>query len=182
MSSFSKNVALLLLGFWLGCSIFFVAVVAPTLFQKQEAHEEEPHPGIVSGGLSTEMAGAISGSILRRIYLITYVAVGTATFFLLLASFGDAKWAKGPRRALVFCILVLGLNAANDLWIHDRINKIKLQMTNPDGSRKESFQQQFKQWHEASRWVYGAATLSGLLGAILLLPSVAGAKSKKSSK
>ena len=170
MGSFSKNMALLLIGFWLGSAVLFAAVVAPTLF----------NPNVVSG-LSPSMAGAISGAILRRIYLITYICIGTSTFFLIMASLGE-KDARGPRRALLLCILILGLNALSDLWILDRMNKVKLAKANAPFSEIGSLQKEFDRWHQISLWVYGGTILLGGLSAILLLPSVSGGRSKKSSK
>ncbi len=166
MGSFSKNAALLTLGFWLGCAIMFAAVVAPALFNPD-----------VASGLSRPMAGAISGAILRRIYVITYACGGLAIFFLLIASFGELKGAKGPRRALIFCVLLIGLNALNDLWIHDRINKIRVSMANPDTGKAETLREEFDRWHQVSTWVYGCAVLFGALAAISLLPGAAAGKS-----
>ena len=163
--------ALLALGFWLGCALFFAAVVAPTLF----------NPDVVSG-LSRSMAGAISGAILRWFFYITYICIGVSIFFLLIASFGNAS--KGARRALVLCVLVLSLNAVNDLWLRDRLNKIKLQKTNASEAKAEVLQKDFDYWHNISVGVYGGAVFFGALSAIFLLPAGAGSggKSRKPSK
>ncbi|MBI4024795.1 MAG: DUF4149 domain-containing protein [Verrucomicrobia bacterium] len=171
MGNFSKNAALLALGLWLGCALLFAGVVAPTLF----------NPNVVSG-LSASMAGAISGAILRRIYVITYAGAGVAAFFLLIACLGEAKGARGPRRALILCTLALAFNATNDLWIHDRINKARVEMGNTDGHRAEGLRATFNQWHKASRWVYGITVGCGALAAVLLLPPASPGKPKKSSK
>ncbi len=171
MGSISKNVALLTLGFWLGCAVLFAAVVAPTLFNPD-----------VASGLTRNMAGAISGAILRRVFFITYICGGVAIFFLFLASLGGAGNVKGARRALVLCILMLGLNAINDLWILDRLNKLKLQKTNATGTKVETLQKDFDYWHKISIGVYGSAVFFGAMAAIFLLPAGSGGKSRKPSK
>jgi len=170
MSGFSKNVALLALGFWLGCAVWFTVAVAPTL----------TNPAVASG-LSHSMADAISGAILRRIYLATYIGVGIAAFFLLIASFGEGKGAWGPRRALILCLLALGLNAMNDVLIHDWINKVKVEMANPKGNEMETLHRKLNQWHKASTWIYYGTMACGGLAAILLLPSGGRGKSRGSS-
>lgn len=196
MPSFSKNVALFTLSFWLGGVVLFAVVIAPILFNTNilgdsihsatgifsESRGSDLNYGVLGGGLSHNMAGAISGAILRRIYLITYLCVGIATVFLLIASLGEAKGAKGPRRALILCFLILGLNALNDRWILDRINKVKLEMANSPDIQALSLRKQFGRWHQISMWVYSGATLCGFVGVLFLLPSVAGGKSKKSTK
>lgn len=178
MGSFSKNVALLALGFWLGCVILFGAVVAPTIFSPDFTPGAEPeHTGVLSG-LSHDVAGAIIGTILRRIYLITYGAIGVAVFFLLMASFGEAKGAKGPRRALVLCLFVLAFNALNDYWITHKMSKIRLQMVNNSKETKQMLKKDFDSWHKVSTRVYGTAVVFGLMATGLLLPSMAAGKSK----
>jgi len=174
MGNFSKNIALLILGFWLGCAVLFAAVVAPTLFNPD-----------VASGLTRSMAGAISGAILRRVFIITYICLGISLLFLLMASFGGVS--KGARRAFVLCILALGLNAINDLWILDRLNKIKLQKTNATETKVEtSLQKDFDYWHKISTGVYGGEVFFGALAAIFLLPtgsgSGSGGKPRKPSK
>lgn len=171
MGSFSKNLALLALGFWLGAAVLFAAVVAPTVFNPE-----------VASGLSRNMAAAITSAILRRVYLLTYVTVGIATFFLLVASFGDAKGARGPRRALILCFLVLGLNAVSDLWIVNHMNKIRVQMANAEDGNVANFKSEFDKWHKISTGVYGTAVVFGLVGALFLLPSVSAGKSQPKPK
>jgi len=166
VGSFSKNVALLAIGFWLGCTILFAAVVAPTLFNKD-----------VTLGMSVSMQGAIIGAILRRIYFLSYICIGVASSFLLVSSLREGKGASGPRRAFILCVFVLGLNAANDLWVLDRINKVKVQMAN--GGDQAHLHQEFENWHKASTAIYGCAVLFGSVAAALLLPSVSG-RSRKS--
>lgn len=170
MGSFFKNAALLALGFWLGCTVFFSAVVAPTLFNPE-----------VTSGLSRSMAGAISGAILRRIHFITYACIGLSAFFLLLACLGEAKGAAGPRRALVLCLLILGLNTVHDRWILARMNKIKLEMSNaPTETAAATHRAQFNRWHQYSTWTFGAAMIFGTFSVFSLLPSVTGSKPKRS--
>ncbi len=171
VGSFSKNVALLAIGFWLGCAVLFGAVVAPTLFNPD-----------VASGLSSSMAGAITGAILRRIHLITYVSIGLATFFLLMCSFGEAKGARGPRWAVLLCLLVLALNAANAEWIHRHLNRIKVDLANAPKTEKAGFHREFMMWHKRSVWVYAATTACGALAAILLVPSVARGQGRRSSR
>ena len=169
MAGLSKNLALLLLGFWLGCAVLFALIITPTLFNPE-----------VASGLSKEMAGAIAGAILRRIYLITYVCIGLAAVFLFIAFLGEARAGKGLRYALGLCILVLALNAVSHLWILDKIYKIKLEINNSLGPDSVALSEKFKWWHKTSTIVYGSAVVCGALGAIaLLLP---GGKTKKFSR
>jgi len=172
MNSFSKNTALLALGLWLGCAIFFPAVVVPTLFNLDGA---EDNPGGVVG-LSRPMAGAINGHLLRKLYVITYVEISVAIFFLGVASFGQGGgiW---PRRALALCVLVLGLNALNDLWIHDRITKLQLGITNAPSGEAGALQKEFDLWHRASTGVYGGAVLVAGIAACCLIPADTGGRS-----
>jgi len=158
--------ALLAIGFWIGCATFFL-LVTQILF----------NPDIVVG-VSREIAGSISAAVLRRVFWITYLTGGTALFFLIVASFSGGKW---PRRALALCVLLLGLNALNDLWILDRLNKIKLQKTN--SGETPALKAQFELWHNISIGVYGAGMVMGGLAALCLLPAAgAPGKPKKSSK
>ena len=171
MGGFYKNIALVALGFWLGCAILFVAVVAPVLFNPD-----------VTSGLSREMAGAIAGAIIGRIYLITYICIGTSAFFILLALWSMGFY--GNKRLLytfILCLTVLGLNIASDLWIRPQLYKIRLEITNSTGS-STALQEKFKKWHTFSEWTYGAAVGCGLLGTILLIPSGWGGKTRKTSR
>jgi hypothetical protein len=170
MGSFSKNIALLAIGLWLGAVALFAAVVAPTLFNTDVAF------------LSRDMAGAISGAILRRIYLLTYLCIGLAAFFLTVCSFGEAKGARGPRRALLLCLLLLGLNAANDIWIHGHISRLRLQMANMEPGQAHGLKKQFDTWHKTSVWIYSSSLACGTLAALFLLPSVAGGKSRRPAR
>ena len=172
MGSFSKNVALLVLGFWLGVVVLFAAVVAPTLFPKKTVQSEAEHMNVVSG-LSKDVAGAIAGSILRKIYLITYGCSAVAGFFLFLAWFGESKGAAGPKRALVLTLILLGLNITNDLWLRDKMAKIKLAMAN--SPETPTLKVEFNRWHQVSMYVYGGTMLCGAIAAFCLLPSFAGA-------
>jgi hypothetical protein len=169
MGSFSKNMALLALGFWIGCAYLFAGVIAPMLFDQSI---EGP-----LGGLNRDVAGSIVTAILPRIYKLTYVCVGIAVLFLFMACFSEAKGAKGPRRALILCILLLGLNAANHLWILDKVHHIKLAMVNPDGTKSSTLKKEFDQWHTISTWTYGAAGICGIIAAACLLPAAVPAKS-----
>ena len=170
MGSFSKNVALVALGFWMGCAILFVAVVAPTIFNAD-----------VASGLSRDMAASISSAILRRVYTITYIVVGIAAFFLLMASFAD-RGARGPRRALILCLLILGVNAFSHLWVVDKMNKIRVQMANVEQGSVPALKETFNKWHKASEVIYGTAVAFGLLASALLLPGGVAGKTGKSRK
>jgi hypothetical protein len=167
MGSISKNIALLAIGFWLGCCVLFAAVVAPTLFNND-----------ITQGLSREMAGAITGAILRRIYFISYICLGVSNFFLLAICFGEAKKVKGPRRALLFCIIALSLSAANQFLVTDQIQKAKVEMTNPGSNDVTVLKQKFDRWHQASTVVYSIAVGCGIIAAIFLLAPVATGKSR----
>lgn len=183
MGSFSKNVALFAIGFWLGCCVLFAVVVAPTVFYP-DGKNNEVHAGTATRSISKDVAGGITGKILKSVYLIGYISLGTATFFLLAASFGDPKISKGPRRALVLCVLALALNGASDWYISNKMNKIRIQQVNTDSSEVVALKKAFDQWHKASEIVYGGAVLCGLGAALFLLPaahtSKAGGKSKRS--
>jgi len=174
MGSFSKNMALLALGFWLGCTIFFAAIVTPMLFNQGM---EGP-----LGGINRDVAGAIVGALLPQIFTLTYACIGVALLFLIMASISDAKGSKGPRRALIFCILVMSLNAVNHLWILEKVHMIKLKMVNPDGTKATNLKKEFDQWHTASTGVYSGAVVCGLIGALCLLPAATPAKSAGKSK
>lgn len=171
MAGFSRNVALFALSCLLGGLLLFLFVVDPTL----------ANPNVTSG-LSGSMRGAISGAIVHRFYPITYLFGGTAAFFLLLACFAGGPAARGPRRALVFGILLLGLNAADDLYISRRINQIKVRIANPQ--QVDSAREDLKQWQQIGTIAFAATTACCLLGALFLLPagSAAGAKGKGGKK
>lgn len=170
MGSFSRNLGLLALGAWLGIAVFFVADVAHTVFNPD-----------VAAGLSKPMAASISGAILRRFYRDTYILVGIASFFLLLAWLRDAKGSSGPKRAFFLCLLVLVINAVSDFYIAARISKIYLDKTNARGD-PVALEQQFRTWHRASEVVYGGAVIAGLLAAACLLPAGSAPKPKKPGK
>lgn len=161
------------IAFWLGCSVFAV-VTAQNLFS-------QGLDGPI-GGLNRELAGAIAGTMFRDVYRITYICIGVAALFLLITSFGEAKGSKGPKRALILCFLVLGLNAVSDLYILEKVHKIKLAMVNPDGARTATLKQEFDKWHTASTAVYGTAVIFGVLAAAFLLPTATGGKAPAKSK
>jgi hypothetical protein len=172
MGSFSKNLALLLIGVWLGMALFFGAAVAPTVFNND-----------VAVGISREMRGAITGSLIRLIFKATYIFLGGAIFFLMVTSFGESRGAKGPRRALLCCILALGLNALDHLWIAEKMTKLRLQIDNPNpGASTAVLQAEWDGWHKKSEYVYKGAVIFGFLGGLLLLPSAAPAKASKGRK
>ena len=152
--------------------VFFAAVVAPALFDRN-----------VAEGLSPAMAGAISGAILRHIYRITYATLGSALVFLFVAWIADFKGGKGVRRAFFLCALALGLNAAGHLWVLDRINEIKVRRENPGRAQAVDIQREFDRWHQISKSVYAAAAACGALAALSLLPAGAAVgKPRKSAK
>jgi hypothetical protein len=173
MGSFSKNVALLLLGFWLGCAIFLAFVVARgALFNPD-----------VAIGLTPEMISSIIRAILRRTFLITYISIGISVLFLTMACLGEARGAKGPQRALMLCLIILSLNAVNDLWIMNQTNKVQLAMQNTlDTSKKDTLKLEFKKWHKISTSVFGTAVVLGTIAALCLLPSAAAPKGKRSGR
>jgi hypothetical protein len=163
---FTKNAALFALSALLGCLFFFMLVVDPTL----------SNPNVTGDGLSFGMHGAISGAIMRRVYPITYGAGGVAAFFLLLASFGSAPSVRGCRRALILTVLLLGCNAANDLYITKRIHKARLQLSNPDQARPS--REEYRRWQQASTVAFASTAACCLLGVIFLLPAGSAPKAK----
>ncbi|MDD2709436.1 MAG: DUF4149 domain-containing protein [Verrucomicrobiae bacterium] len=160
--------ALLSLGVLLGCLSFSVFVVDPVL----------ANPDVASG-LSEQMRQAICGATQRRDFLIAYVAGGVAAFFLLLASF-NAKMGRGPRRALVLVILMLGLNAGNDLYVKDRLSHLQVRITNSDHAG--GFRDQLKRWRLISTVTFAATLSCCLLAALFLLPSGAPPKGGRGGK
>jgi hypothetical protein len=170
MSSPSKNFALIGLSFWLGCMIFFWAVVAPTLFNPD-----------VASGMGREVAGAVVGALLRRIYLLTYITMGLATLALIIAGLQEGKGVRSIRMALISSIAILALNGINDRGIHPKIHRIKLEIANAEDSKAKILQERFDQWHKASTWIYGASMICGLIAAGSLIPTHSGSRPKRKS-
>ena len=158
MAPLSRNLALLALAFWLGVSVLFSAVVAPTLFDPD-----------VTSGLSRDMAGAINTAVLRRVYLITYICGGLSAFLLVVCFVLERGGSPAPKRAFVLCLLLLVCNAANDIWIHRHLSRIRLEMANSQAAHQGSLKARFDRWHKASVWVFSAGLGAGSLAILLLL-------------
>lgn len=168
MAPLSRNLTLLALAFWLGASVLFSAVVAPTLFDPD-----------VASGLSRDMAGAINTAVLRRVYLITYICSGLAAFFLVVCSVIERGGSPTPKRAFALCLLLLACNAANDVWIHHHLSRLRVEMANSPLSHRPSLEGDFRRWHRASVWIFTAGLGAGSLAILLLLPPGGGGGSRR---
>lgn len=159
MAPLSRNLALFTLAFWLGVAVLFSAVVAPTLFDPD-----------VASGLSRDMAGAINTALLRRVYLITYICGGLAAFLLAVCWVLERGGSPSPKRAFGLCLLLLLGNVANDVGIHHRLSRIRVEMTNPTAHSLADLKASFDRWHKTSVWVFTASLAFGSLAILLLLP------------
>ena len=163
MAPLSRNLALVTLAFWLGASVLFSAVVAPSLFDPD-----------VSSGLSRDMAGAINTAVLRRVYLVTYVCAALAAFLLVVCSVLERGGSPAPKRAFALCLLLLACNAANDVGIHRHLSRTRVDMANSGPRRQAELKADFDRWHRASVWVFTGGLAAGSLALLLLLPPSGG--------
>ncbi|MCC7519689.1 MAG: DUF4149 domain-containing protein [Verrucomicrobiae bacterium] len=159
MAPLSRNLALLCLAFWFGACLFFSAVVAPTLFDPD-----------VASGLSRDMAGAINTAVLRRVYLITYICGGLSAFMLIVCWVLERGGSHAPKRAFFLCLLLLVGNAVNDVGIHRRLSRARVEMANCSPSRHAELKASFDRWHKGSVWIFTAGLAAGGLALLLLLP------------
>ena len=150
---FLNDIRLLLLGLWLGGSVFFIAVA-------QVAFSILPE---------RELAGAIVG---RSLTVLNFSGIAIAVLILLMSFLT----ARGTNRALAWIdrlliLMVAVACAVGQFVIGYMISSVRSQM----GGRKidefavdDPLRIQFNQAHEYSVWVLGAAMIAGLIAFFII--------------
>jgi Domain of unknown function (DUF4149) len=165
-----KNLALLLLGVWLGAAVFFSAAVAPSVFS-------------VLRGEGLPNAGALAGSIITRLLAIINHAGFEIAVFLLVMSFfttyGQPKWS---RVAGVISLATMAIMTGIGQWvIAARMTALRTAMQLPidqianDDPRRIAFDN----LHRYSVLFLAVAMCSGL--AAFILTGAGGTRHSKTS-
>jgi len=105
MTSFIRQIRLLLLGLWLGAGVFFGAAVAPAVFNV-----------LRSAGLAN--ANELAGSIVTRLLsFINRGGIEIALFLLITAFFVNRNRSRFAQVAEVISIAILAIMTGVSNWI-----------------------------------------------------------------
>ncbi|MSR64528.1 MAG: DUF4149 domain-containing protein [Verrucomicrobiae bacterium] len=104
MQSTLRLILTLLLGFWLGASVFFSFVSAPTLFQLAK-----------TGAITREQAGDIAVAMLNKYFISGLAILSLATIVSATLAFG-ASQPRYTRPAIILVIAVLISAFSTFVW------------------------------------------------------------------
>lgn len=157
MSSFVRQLRLLLLGMWLGCAIFFGAAVAPALF------------GVLrNAGLAN--ANELAGSIVTRLLqFINRSGFEIALFLLVTSFFMHRHRGRFAQIAGVISTAILAIMTGVSQWIISaRMSALRASMglidqVPPNDSRRI----EFDSLHRYSVMAMGIAIIAGLVAFII---------------
>ena len=153
MTSFVKQLRLLLLGMWLGAAIFFGAAVAPALF------------GVLrNAGLAN--ANELAGSIVTR--LLAFINRGgfeIALFLFVTGFFVHRQRGRFAQVAEVISTAILAIMTGVNLWIISaRMSALRASMGLIDQvSPADSRRLEFDSLHRYSVMAMGVAIVAGLV-------------------
>jgi hypothetical protein len=150
---FVNDLRLLLLGLWLGASLFFIAVAQVSFMVLPQR----------------EAAGAVVGGSLS---ILNFAGIGVAVLVLLMS----LATARGTHTALawidrVFIILFGVACAVGQFVIGLMIQSVRSQMGGKpidEFAAEDPLRIQFNQLHEYSVWVLGAAMIAGLIAFFII--------------
>lgn len=153
MTSFIRQLRLLLLGLWLGAAIFFGAAVAPALFN-------------VLRGAGLENANELAGSIVTRLLgFINRSGFEIGLFVLVTAFFVNRSRSRLAQVAEVISVAIMAIMTGVNNWIISaRMTALRASMGSidkiapADGRRVE-----FDYLHRYSVAAMGVAILAGLV-------------------
>lgn len=153
MTSFVKQLRVLLLGLWLGAAIFFGAAVAPALF------------GVLrNAGLAN--ANELAGSIVTR--LLAFINRGgfeIALFLFVTGFFVHRQRSRFAQVAEVISTAILAIMTGVNLWIISaRMSALRASMGLIDQvSPADSRRLEFDSLHRYSVMAMGVAIVAGLV-------------------
>lgn len=157
MTSFIKQLRLLLLGLWLGAAIFFGAAVAPALFNVLRG------AGLAN---ANELAGAV---VTRLLGFLNRGGVEIALFLLVTAFFVNRMRSRLAQAAEVLSIAIMAIMTGGSHWIISaRMLALRASMGTIDQvSPTDARRIEFDSLHRYSVMLMGVALLAGL-GAFLI--------------
>ena len=153
MTTFIKQLRLLLLGLWLGAAIFFGAAVAPALFN-------------VLRGAGLANANELAGSIVTRLLgFINQGGVEIALFLFVTAFFVNRTRSRLARTAEVISIAIMAIMTGVSNWfISARMLALRASMGTIDQvSPADARRIEFDTLHRYSVRVMGVALVAGLV-------------------
>ncbi len=157
MTSFIKQLRLLLLGLWLGAAIFFGAAVAPALFD-------------VLRGAGLANANELAGSIVTR--LLGFINRGgfeIALFLLVTAFCVNRNRGRLAQVAEVISIAIMAIMTGVSHWIISaRMSALRVSMGSIDQvSPADARRVEFDSLHRYSVTVMGVALIAGLIAFLI---------------
>jgi len=157
VTSFIKQLRLLLLGLWLGAAIFFGAAVAPALFNVLRG------AGLAN---ANELAGAV---VTRLLSFLNRGGVEIALFLLVTAFFVNRMRSRLAQAAEVLSIAIMAIMTGVSHWIISaRMLALRASMGTIDQvSPTDARRIEFDSLHRYSVMLMGVALLAGL-GAFLI--------------
>jgi hypothetical protein len=157
VTSFIKQLRLLLLGLWLGAAIFFGAAVAPALFNVLRG------AGLAN---ANELAGAV---VTRLLGFLNRGGVEIALFLLVTAFFVNRMRSRLAQAAEVLSIAIMAIMTGVSHWIISaRMLALRASMGTIDQvSPTDARRIEFDSLHRYSVMLMGVALVAGL-GAFLI--------------
>jgi hypothetical protein len=153
VTSFIRQIRLLLLGLWLGAAVFFGAAVAPALFNVLRA-----------AGLAN--ANDLAGSIVTRLLgFINRGGIEIALFLLVTAFFVNRNRSRFAQVAEVISIAIMAIMTGVSNWIISaRMLQLRASMGAIDQvSPSDARRIEFDSLHRYSVMVMGVALVAGLI-------------------
>ena len=153
MSQFIKQLRVLLLGLWLGASIFFGAAVAPALFN-------------VLRGAGLANANELAGSVVTRLLgFINRSGVEIAIFLIVTAFFVNRNRSRLAQAAEMISIAIMAIMTAVSNWIISaRMLQLRASMGTIDQvSPTDARRIEFDSLHVYSVRVMAVALVAGLV-------------------
>src|ERR1043166_6071870 len=157
MTSFIRQLRLLLLGLWLGAAIFFGAAVAPALFS-------------VLRGAGLANANELAGSVVTRLLgFINRGGVEIALFLLVTAFFVNRNRSRLTQVTKVISIVIMAIMTGVSNWIISarmlalRASMGTIEQVSPTDARRI----EFDSLHRYSVRVMAVALAAGLIAFII---------------
>ena len=153
LTTFIRQLRLLLLGLWLGAAIFFGAAVAPALFN-------------VLRGAGLVNANELAGSVVTRLLgFINRGGVEVALFLLVTAFFVNRNRRRFAQVAEVISITIMAIMTGVSNWlISARMLALRASMGTIDQvSPTDARRIEFDSLHRYSVMIMGVALVAGLI-------------------
>lgn len=158
MRTFLKTLSLLLLGLWLGASIFFSAAVAPNVFA-------------VLRGAELANASTLAGSIVNRLLAVVNQGGFEISLFVVIVGFFTTRGQRSLRRiAEMISLAIMAIMTGIGHWvIAARIASLRAAMQLPIDqiAATDPRRIEFDRLHSYSVAMLGVAIVAGLVAFVL---------------